>query len=43
MPPLILREPAARHRKVTICLRVQGASGEKVVALVPVVMPFSTA
>ena len=27
--------PAALHRKVTACARVQGASGEKVVAEVP--------
>ena len=33
----------AFHRKVTIWARVQGASGEKVEAEVPEVMPFSTA
>ena len=31
-------EPAARHRKVTICARVQDLYGEKVVAEVPLVM-----
>ena len=35
--------PAARHRKVTACARVQMPLGLKVVALVPVVMPLSTA
>ena len=35
--------PAARHRKVTACARVQMPSGEKVVAEVPVVMPLPTA
>ena len=34
---------AQRHRKVTFCARVTVASGEKVVALVPTVMPCSTA
>lgn len=33
----------SRYRKVTICARVQGLLGEKAVALVPVVMPHSTA
>ena len=32
-----------RYRKVTLCARVQSASGLKVVAEVPLVMPFSTA
>ena len=36
-------EPAARHRKVTAWARVQTPSGEKVVALVPPVMPLSMA
>ena len=36
-------DPAARQRKVRICPWVHRASGEKVVAVVPVVMPFSTA
>ena len=31
-------EPAARHRKVTTCSRVQFLLGEKVVLLVPVVI-----
>lgn len=35
--------PMYRHRKVAICPRVQVASGAKVVALVPVVMPSCTA
>ena len=35
--------PLARHRKVTACARLQLALGEKVVAEVPVVIPFSTA
>ena len=34
---------AARYRKVTICALTQSASGEKVVSLVPSVMPFATA
>ena len=34
---------AARYRKVTIWPRVQVLSGEKVVSLVPLVTPFSTA
>ena len=34
---------AARYRKVMIWPRVQGVSGEKVVSVVPLVMPFSTA
>ena len=42
LPPA-LGEPAARHRNVTICARVQDASGLKVVSEVPEVMPFSTA
>ena len=33
----------ALYRNVTICPRVQVLSGEKVVAEVPEVMPFSTA
>ena len=33
----------ARHKKVTICARVQSLLGLKVVALVPPVMPFSAA
>ena len=33
----------ARNRNVTICPLVQVLSGEKAVALVPVVTPFSTA
>ena len=32
-----------RYRKVTICARVQSASGLKAAAAVPEVMPFSTA
>ena len=32
--------PAARHRKVTACARVQMPSGEKWVSSVPLVMPF---
>ena len=36
-------EPAARQRKVTICARVQEASGLNVVAEVPPVIPCSTA
>ena len=36
-------EPAAHQRKVTAWARVQGALGLKVVAVVPVVMPFFTA
>ena len=35
--------PAARHRNVTIWARVQPSFGEKVVAEVPVVIPFSRA
>ena len=34
---------AARYRKVTPCARVQMSSGLKVVSVVPLVMPFSTA
>ena len=34
---------AARYRKVTICARVQGSFGLKVVSLVPVVMPSQAA
>lgn len=41
--PLTLGEPAERYRNVTICPRVQGAYGEKLVLLVPFVMPRSTA
>lgn len=33
----------ARYRKVTICARVQGSLGLKVVAVVPLVMPLSAA
>ena len=36
-------EPAARHRKVTACARVQVPFGSKVVAFVPLVMPLPTA
>lgn len=36
-------EPAARHRNVTSCARVQEASGEKCTASVPVTMPPSAA
>ena len=36
-------QPAALHRKVTTCARVQGLSGLNVVALVPAVMPQVTA
>ena len=35
--------PWARKRKVTAWPRVQGASGLKVVSVVPLVMPFSRA
>ena len=35
--------PLARHRKVTVCALVQLPLGAKVTALVPLVMPFSTA
>ena len=35
--------PAALQRKVTICARVQETPGLKVSALVPSVMPFSSA
>ena len=41
--PLIVGEPAERCRNVTICPRVHGANGEKLVLLVPFVMPRSTA
>lgn len=37
------RQAIARYRKETICPRVQTLSGEKVVAEVPLVIPFSTA
>ena len=36
-------DPAALHRKVTAWARVQMPLGEKVVALVPPVMPLSAA
>ena len=36
-------DPADRHRKVTDCPRVTVASGLKVVGVVPLVMPCSTA
>jgi len=36
-------EPAERQRKVTVCARVQESLGLNVSALVPEVIPFSTA
>ena len=41
-PPLTLGLPFARQRKVTTCPRVQPASGPKLVADSPVVIPFPT-
>ena len=41
--PSRLGFPAARHIKVSICARVQVSSGEKVVAVVPVVIFLSKA
>ena len=35
--------PDARYRNATICARVQTALGLKVVSVVPLVIPFSTA
>ena len=43
LEPLTVGDPAARYRKVTVCPRVTVASGEKVSAPVPLVMPRSTA
>lgn len=41
--PLTEGEPAARYKKVTVWARFTVAFGAKVSALVPLVMPFSTA
>ena len=43
MLPEAFGEPAARHRNVTSCPRVQEAFGLKVTAVVPEVMPADTA
>ena len=41
--PATLGSPASRYKKVTACARVTVSSGLKVVALVPLVTPVSTA